>query len=73
MPRHCANPNCGREITACNGFAKAGDVIEAQDGTRSWLEVRELCGHCAEFYRWTPEGTLRACTQEELREGGLRA
>ena len=44
--RHCSNPNCGREITACNGFVKAGDLAELIEHTRRIEDVRELCGVC---------------------------
>ena len=46
-PRCCSNPACQKPIVACMGSVKAGDVIEAEDGLRSWTEVRELCGICA--------------------------
>lgn len=47
MTRHCSNPSCRAEITACFGTTKAGDVIEGQDSIRTREEVRELCAYCA--------------------------
>ena len=42
--RHCSK--CGTPITACNGFTKAGDLLELWDGARAYKDVRELCGTC---------------------------
>lgn len=38
---------CGRRLSGCFGFVKAGDVIECEKGERTLSEVRELCGLCA--------------------------
>lgn len=48
--RYCAE--CDAEITGCNGFTKAGDVLENAP------QPRELCGRCALTVEWTAEGTL---------------
>lgn len=43
---------CGRIITVCNGFVKAGDILEGRS------EIRELCGACASKYEWNDKGEL---------------
>ena len=43
--RHCCN--CQTPIYGCNGFIKAGDMLEFQDGLRAGKDIRELCGKCA--------------------------
>lgn len=48
---------CGAPITACMGFVKVGDMLDAWDGKRTELP-RELCGRCVEQWRWTEAGTL---------------
>lgn len=54
---------CGVEIHRCNGFTKAGDVLE-------WMKFwwhgapqpkklpRELCKLCVHKYEWNREGEL---------------
>lgn len=49
---------CGRKLEACNGFCKAGDVLDLIKGRRT-ERPRELCGLCVELWRWTKNGKLR--------------
>jgi hypothetical protein len=42
--RHCANPKCRAEITACMGHVLACDMVKAMTGTIKWKQVREICG-----------------------------
>ena len=42
--RHCCE--CGKEITACNGFVNADDFLKYMDGEITVYEVREVCGLC---------------------------
>ncbi len=44
--RQCSNPECKRPIEGCNGFVKAGDLMEAMAGERPVEQVREMCGKC---------------------------
>lgn len=44
--RKCINPECNREIRACNGFVVARDAVLAYGGKLRWDQVRELCGVC---------------------------
>jgi hypothetical protein len=67
VERSCAK--CGGEITACMGFVKAGDWLEAEAGTRPWTEVRELCGGCVKRWQWTAEGTWEPREPEALPDG----
>ena len=46
--RHCANPKCRAEITACMGHVLACDMVKAMAGTIPWTQVREICGRCGE-------------------------
>lgn len=48
---------CGRKITACFGFCKAGDLVEILEGRRT-LMPRELCGLCVEFWQWNADSEL---------------
>ena len=72
--RFCCNPSCRRPIEFCDGYTKAGDVLDLWDGKRD--TVRELCGNiaskdvapdggCAFNFRWTERGTLIPLTREE--------
>ena len=45
--RQCSNPSCRREIAACFGTTKAGDILELWAGTRPIENVRELCPWCS--------------------------
>ncbi len=45
--RNCLR--CGSEITACNGFVLARDMLLAMDGRIQWRQVREHCGMCREW------------------------
>lgn len=47
--RHCCNPACREEITACFGFQLARDTVAAQTGVIPWTKVREHCGKCVEW------------------------
>ena len=44
--RRCSNSECREPISACMGFVKAGDFIEAIAGTRTTDAIRELCAKC---------------------------
>lgn len=49
--RRCAC--CGAVLTACNGFTKAGDLVDGRP------RPRELCGRCVEAgWRWTASSEL---------------
>ena len=44
--RHCANPECRKEINECNGFIVGRDFFAFLEGKISRDQVRELCGKC---------------------------
>ncbi len=52
--RRCAK--CGQAIDECFGFVKAGDIIDFLLGKRRL--ARELCGICANVWKWTKFGEL---------------
>ena len=54
VARHCAI--CRSEIYGCNGFVKAGDLLELDAGSREYKDVREMCGLCSEMYMWSADG-----------------
>lgn len=72
--RRCCN--CGRPTQFCDGYVKAGDLLDVWEGKRT--TIRELCGSiaskkiegggCAHNFEWQDDGTLRPLTKEEKRE-----
>jgi hypothetical protein len=53
--RYCINPQCQREIRACNGAVIASDILEAIEGRRGIKQIRELCGRCVLALTLMPE------------------
>ena len=49
---------CGKEITACFGYVKMGDLLDVWEGRRTEFP-RELCGLCGELYIWNAAGELQ--------------
>ena len=49
---------CQTPIEGCNGFVRAGDVMELLAGSRKPCAVRELCGKCVMRWGWGGELAL---------------